>query len=84
MGFGRRNRRNSYRPRKRRGGIKSWIKLIIAGVIMFFIGGIIIGYSGLGSDIGSWAMILSFLGVVLTVVGIIIGIHRGYRRMLNE
>ena len=51
---------------------------------MFFIGGIIIGYSGLGSDIGSWAMILSFLGVVLTVVGIIIGIQRGYRRMLNE
>ena len=63
--------------------LKIWIKLIIAGIVLFFAGIVYIIAMG-GLRTGSEGMIISYAGIVLTVIGVVAGIIRGFRRMMSE
>jgi len=65
--------------------LKIWMKVMIAGVIVFFAGSFIIAnYGGLNSVNGIYGMGVVVIGGALFVVGLIAGLTRGYRRMMGE
>jgi len=66
--------------------LKIWLKLIILGIIVFFVGVIFI--TAVGSAGGGQAAFLgipiTFIGGIIFVIGILIALTRGYRRALGE
>jgi len=64
--------------------LKIWIKLILAGVILFFVGVVYITAMGGSIANSSEGMIISFVGGILIAVGILAGLQRGFRRMMRE
>jgi len=64
--------------------MKIWIKLLIAGVVMFFAGVFIIAGFGLNSSGGIGGMVLSTVGGIIFVVGLLAGLTRGFNRMMRE
>ncbi len=80
----RHRRRRNYGSRRSSGkSLKIWIKLIIAGIILFFVGVFYITATG-GPTIASPGMIISLIGVILVVVGVLSGIARGFNRIMSE
>ena len=62
--------------------LKIWIKLLIVGVIIFIAGAFIIAVYGLAG----WAsgIVVSTIGGIIFVVGILIGLTRGFNRAMRE
>jgi len=63
--------------------MKIWIKLIIAGIIIFFAGVFYGASQGEGMVLRS-GFIPMTIGFVLILLGGSVGIERGVRRMKNE
>ncbi len=65
--------------------MKIWIKVIIAGIIIFFIGVFYITAAGGAMFMAGFpGLIISLIGGVVFVVGVLAGLQRGYRRMMGE
>ena len=61
------------------------MKLMIAGVILFFAGSYVIAnYGGLNSVNGIYGMVVIMIGAIIFVVGLLAGMQRGFRRMMRE
>ncbi len=78
----RRPRRHSSRPRRR---IKNWLKLIIFGVILFFVG--VAFVQGIGStfgEVGFYGLISSFLGLLLIGFGFLMWLSGFWNRGVRE
>ena len=65
--------------------MKIWLKLIIAGVIIFFGGVVFIMTVGptLG-EVGFYGIVISAVGGILVVVGILIALTRVFNRGMRE
>ncbi|TAK26609.1 MAG: hypothetical protein EPO37_01455 [Nitrosarchaeum sp.] len=63
--------------------MKIWLKVVIVGVIIFF-AGVFYSASLGGLMKAPQGMIISVIGVILMAVGILTGLTRGFRRMMNE
>jgi hypothetical protein len=64
--------------------MKIWIKLIIFGIILFFVGVVYITATGGSIANSSEGMLISFGGAILVAVGILSGLARGFNRMMRE
>ena len=64
--------------------MKIWLKLIIAGIIPSFVGAFIMQVYGLTTDTGLIAMMVGAIGLAMVMIGVIIGLKRGFRHMMNE
>ena len=64
--------------------MKIWIKLIIFGIILFFVGVVYITATGGIIANSSEGMLISFGGAILVAVGILSGLARGFNRMMSE
>lgn len=64
--------------------MKLWLKAIIAGIILFFVG--VFYITAMGGNIGKnpEGMLISFIGVIIAAIGVIVGLMRLGRRMMNE
>jgi len=64
--------------------LKIWIKLIIVGVVIFFVGVFYITAQGGNIATSSEGMLISFGGFFLIIIGAVAGIARGIRKMMSE
>jgi len=64
--------------------MKIWLKLIIAGIIPAIAGTYVVQVYGLTTETGMIAMMVGAIGLAMVMLGVIVGIKRGFRRMLNE
>jgi uncharacterized membrane protein len=63
--------------------IKIWLKLVIGGLIIAFIGGIVMVAFGTMESFSA-GMIIGVIGVIITAVGILTGIMRLFNSALND
>ena len=63
--------------------MKIWIKVIIVGIIIFFVGVFYTTAMG-GLKTGSGGFVIATVGIILVVVGVLSGLTRGFRHMMNE
>ncbi len=64
--------------------LKIWVKVIIVGIIVFFVGPVYITAVGGSIASNSEGMLISMGGILLVVVGVAAGVSRGIRRMMSE
>jgi len=64
--------------------LKSWLKLIVAGIIPALVGMYIVQVYGLTTEIGAISMMVGAIGLAMVMIGVIIGLKRAFRHMLNE
>jgi len=65
--------------------LKIWLKLVIVGVVLFFVGSYISALGGgLYARDGIYGVLVLMGGVVLFIVGIFIGISRVFNRAMRE
>jgi len=64
--------------------LKIWLKLIITGIIIFVVGSFIVSSYGMMSETGSVGLLASKIGHSMVMIGILVGIKPGFRRMMSE
>jgi len=64
--------------------LKIWLKVIIVGVVIFFVGVFYITAQGGNIATNSEGMLISSVGFFLIIIGVVAGIVRGVRRMMRE
>lgn len=64
--------------------MKIWLKLLIVGAIIAAIGFGIMQRSTPPSDMGFIGLFMGAIGIAMVMIGIIVGLKRGFNRMLNE
>jgi len=64
--------------------LKSWLKLLVAGIIPALVGMYLTQVYGLTTEIGVISMMVGAIGLAMVMLGVIIGLKRAFRHMLNE
>jgi len=64
--------------------LKSWLKLLVAGIIPALVGMYLVQIYGLTTEIGGISMMVGAIGLAMVMLGVIIGLKRAFRHMLNE
>ncbi|MDE1878000.1 MAG: hypothetical protein KGI07_05650 [Thaumarchaeota archaeon] len=64
--------------------MKSWLKLLVAGIIPALVGMYLTQVYGLTTEIGVISMMVGAIGLAMVMLGVIIGLKRAFRHMLNE
>jgi hypothetical protein len=64
--------------------LKIWIKVILAGIILFFVDVLYITAMGGSIARAPEGMVIGMIAAILVAVGILTGLKRGFQRMMNE